>query len=177
MRNTTSSRGRPPHAYIMNVSWPIKGVPIVSTKNLSIIFCFYLFCPNFLFQTSIMFSLHPGGGLICFRWPCRPRATLRRASPDGVPPEGAIQGDRREIVQHTGANGQTVTRHGQTASYCPTTARPSTQPVRPPAPRTKTLGSVSGTRGHVRVMATKLSTSTYTKVCQVKTKFLLIPQR
>jgi hypothetical protein len=106
--NLTPSRGRPPQEYIMKVPWLIEGIPITSTKNLSILFCFYLFCPNSLFQTPILFSLHPGGGMRCSRWPCRPRTTLKRASPDGVPTGGVIQSNRREIVQHIGADGQTT---------------------------------------------------------------------
>jgi hypothetical protein len=72
---------------------------------------------------------------------------------DGVPPGGAIQGDRREIVQHIGADGQTATGHGQTVSYC-------LAMVRPAAPGTEILGSVLGTRGYVRVTTAKLSAST-----------------
>jgi hypothetical protein len=98
-----------------------RGHPIASTKTLSIHFYFYPFCSNSLFQTPIPFSLHPGGGLRRSRWPCRPRTTLRRTSPDGVPPGEAIQGDRREFAHHPEADGQTATRRGQTTSpYSPT---------------------------------------------------------
>jgi hypothetical protein len=88
---------------------------------------FFTFCPNSLFQTPIMFSLHPNGSLRRSRWPCRPRTSLSRALPDEIPPGGAIQGDRREFVHHPGVDGQTATRRGQTASPCSPT-------VRPPAP-------------------------------------------
>jgi hypothetical protein len=124
-----SKSGRPPQAYIMKVSWPIEGHPIASTKKLSILFCFYLFCPNFLFQTPILLSLHPDGGVRRSRWPCRPRTTLMRALPDGVPPGGAIQGDQREFAHHPEAGGQTATHHGQTTNPCSSPARP----IRPPA--------------------------------------------
>jgi hypothetical protein len=121
--NTTLSQGRPPHAYIMKVPWRIEGIPIASTKNLSIRSCFYLFYPNSLFQPPILFSLHPGGGLRRSRWPCRIRTTLRRASPDGVPLGEAIQGDRREFAHYVGLDGQAVTRRGPTARLCTPTVR------------------------------------------------------
>jgi hypothetical protein len=114
MRSMTPTRRRPPQTYIMKLSWPIEGIPITSTNILLIRSCFYLFYPNSLFQTPILFSLHPDGGLRHSRWPCQPRTTLRRAPPDGVPPGGAIQGNRHEFTQYTGADGQTTTRRGQT---------------------------------------------------------------
>jgi hypothetical protein len=61
-----------------------------------------------------MFSLRPGGGLRCSRWSCRPRTTLRRALPDGVPPRGAIQGDQCVFTHNTDPDGQTATHCGQT---------------------------------------------------------------
>jgi hypothetical protein len=127
MSNMTPTHGRPPQTYIMKVSWPIQGIPIASTKILLIHLCFYLFCPNSLFQTPIMFSLYPGGGWRCSRWPCQPRTTLRQALPDVVPPKGVIQGDRREFAHHPGADCQTITRRSQAAS-------PRSSMVRPPAP-------------------------------------------
>jgi hypothetical protein len=42
---TSPSRGRPPQAYIMNVSWPIEAIPIASTKILSIFFLFLSLLP------------------------------------------------------------------------------------------------------------------------------------
>jgi hypothetical protein len=74
----------------VKVSWSVEGLSITSTENLSILLCVYPFSPNSLFQTPIMFSLRPGGGLRHSRWPCRPRTTLRRASPDGFPHKEAI---------------------------------------------------------------------------------------
>jgi hypothetical protein len=68
--NTTPSRGRPPQAYLMTVPWPIEGISIASTKNLSILFCFNLFFPNSLLQPPILFSLHLGCRLRHSRWPC-----------------------------------------------------------------------------------------------------------
>jgi hypothetical protein len=56
----------------------------------------------------------------------------------------------------TDPDGQTTTVHGQTARFCSTTVRPPTRPIRPPAPGTKALGFVSGTRGHVHVTMVKL---------------------
>jgi hypothetical protein len=85
------------------------GPPMTSTKNLSIHSCFYLFYPNSPLQTLIMFSLCPSGSLRCSRWPCHPRTTLRWALPNGVPPEGAIKGDRCEFAHNTEADGQTAT--------------------------------------------------------------------
>jgi hypothetical protein len=64
-----SSWRRSPQTHIIKVSWPIERILITYTKNLLILFYFYLFCPNSLFQTSILFSLHPGGGLRRSRWP------------------------------------------------------------------------------------------------------------
>jgi hypothetical protein len=36
--NMTPTKGRPPQADIMKVSWPTEGIPVASTKNLSIHF-------------------------------------------------------------------------------------------------------------------------------------------
>jgi hypothetical protein len=101
MGNMTPTRGRPPQAYIIKVSWPIEGIPIAPTKNLSILLCFYPFYLNSPLQTLCMFSIHPDGGLRHSRWPCRPRKPLRQALPNGAPPRGAIQGDRCEFMHST----------------------------------------------------------------------------
>jgi hypothetical protein len=114
MGNTTPTRRRPPQAYTMKVSWPIEAVPIAHTKNLSVLLYFYPFYLNSPLQTLCMFSLRPGGGLRCSRWSCRPRTTLRQALPDGVPPGGAIQGDRCVFTHNTDPDGQTATHCGRT---------------------------------------------------------------
>jgi hypothetical protein len=147
----TPSRGRPPQTYIMKVSWPIELLPISSTKNLSLLFCFYLFYPNSLFQPPIMFSLHLGGGLRRSRWLCRPRTTLRRASPDGSLPEKLSKANRREFTHHPGVDGQTAHRWLDRQTWL----------VRPPALGAETLGPVSGIRRCV--CAAKLSASTHGK--------------
>jgi hypothetical protein len=107
------------------------------------------------------------------RWPCRPRTTLRQASPDGVSPGGAIQGDRCEFVHYTGSDGQSATRRGPTACLCTSmirlplcVVRPpatvhrwsdhQTWPVRPPAPGTEALSHVLGTHGRVCATTVKL---------------------
>jgi hypothetical protein len=161
VRSTTPTRGRPPQAYIMKVSWPIKDIPITSTKTFINMFMFLSLCPNSLFQSPILFSLRSGGGLRRSRWPCRPRITLRQTLPDGVPPGGAIQGDQREIAQNAETDGQTATTHGQTTRSCSATVIPPNRPVRPSASRTEALNPVSVTCGCVRVMAVKLSASTH----------------
>jgi hypothetical protein len=135
--NTTPTRKRPLQAYIMKVSWPIEGILIASTKNLSIFFYFYLFCPNSLFQTTIPFSLHPDGDLRRSSWPCRPRTTLRRASPNGILPGEAIQGDRCEFTHHLEAGSQTATQRSQTASSYSPIVIPLAQPIRLPASLTE----------------------------------------
>jgi hypothetical protein len=94
----------------MKVAWPIEGLLIASTKNLSMLFCFYLFTLILSFKPPTSFSLRPDGGLRHSSWPCRPRITLKRASPKGVPLEEVIQGDQREIAQYTGADDQTAVR-------------------------------------------------------------------
>jgi hypothetical protein len=156
VRNTTPSWGRPPQAYIMKVSWLIEAIIVASTKNLSILFYFYLFCPGSLCQPPILFSLRPCGGLRRSRWPCRPRTTLRLVPPDGVTPGGATQGDRREFAHYLEAGGQTATHRGGTASHCSPTVRPPARPIRSPAPGTEALGPISGTCGCVHVTAAKL---------------------
>jgi hypothetical protein len=93
------------------------------------IFVFYLFCPNSLFQTPILFSLHPGGSLRHSRWPYRSRTTLRRASPDRVPTREVIQSNQCEFTHHPGAD-------DHTASTCLLT-------VRPPAPASLTTSAWS----------------------------------
>jgi hypothetical protein len=148
----TPSQRRPPQTYIMKVSWSIDSIPIAYTKILLIHLCFYLFCPNSLFQTPILFCLRPGDGLRRSRWPCQPGTTLRRAHPNGVPPRGAIQGDRREFAQYVGADVQTVRRPGLVHWWSDHLRRS----VRLLAPDTEALGPVSGTRGCIRVTAVKL---------------------
>jgi hypothetical protein len=160
MGNTTSSWGRPPQPYIMKVSWPIEGLPIATTKNLSILFGFYPFWHNSLFKTPILFSLRPDGGLRCSKLLCRPRTTLRRASPDGVPLGETIQGDQCEFARYTGADSQIATRHSQTVCLCSSTVRLPTRLARPPALRIEALALVSGTRRCVHVTVVKLSAST-----------------
>jgi hypothetical protein len=183
MENTTPSRVRLPQAYIIKVSWPIEAITVASTKIYQYFYVFISFYPSSLFQPPIIFSLRPDGGLRRSKWPCRPRTTLRRASPDGVPPGGAIQSDWCELVHYTGSDIQTATMHGRTAHLCtptvklpsgsvqsPTTVRQwsnhQTRSVSPPVLGTEALGPISGTHGCVRVTAVKLSASTncYRKV-------------
>jgi hypothetical protein len=58
------------------------------------------------FRFDCLFT--PSRQLSRSRWPCRPRTTLRRALPDGIPLGGAIQGDRCEFTHHPEADGQTA---------------------------------------------------------------------
>jgi hypothetical protein len=70
-------------ANIMKVSRSIEAIPITSTKILSLLFVFYLFCPNSLFQPQIQFSLHPDGSLRCSRWPSDLEQPLGELLPTG----------------------------------------------------------------------------------------------